>query len=152
MRADINLCGLWIPLITPFRDRAVDHEALAALVKRLAPSGVAGFVVCATTGEAPLLSETERDAVLGTVTRSTHLPVVVGVSATTAAEVLQRMQVAAAHRPTAFLVAAPGYVRPSQAALQAFFTTIADAAPAPLILYDVPACHVVGHDPSTPHD
>ena len=139
MRTDIDFSGLWIPLITPFRAGAVDHDALAALVKRLAPSGITGFVVCATTGEAPMLDDAEREAVLRTVRGASSLPVVVGVSATTAAEVLRRMQAAQAHEPAAFLVAAPGYVRPSQAALQAFFERIADAAPAPLMLYDIPA-------------
>ena len=52
--------GVWIPIVTPFREGRVDHGALAALVKRLAAAGVAGFVVCATTGEAPLLSDDER--------------------------------------------------------------------------------------------
>ncbi len=137
--ADLDFSGLWIPLITPFRAGAVDHDALAALVKRLTPSGITGFVVCATTGEAPMLDDAERDAVLATVTGSTTLPVVMGASATTAAEVLRRMHAAAPHRLAAFLVPAPGYVRPSQAALQAFFTQIADAAPAPLMLYDIPA-------------
>ena len=139
MRTETDFSGLWIPLITPLRAGKVDHDALAALVKRLAPSGIRGFVVCATTGEAPMLDDAERDAVLGTVTRSTRLPVVMGVSATTAAEVLRRTQAAAPHRPAAFLVPAPGYVRPSQAALQAFFTQLADTAPAPLMLYDIPA-------------
>jgi 4-hydroxy-tetrahydrodipicolinate synthase len=139
VRTEIDLSGLWIPLITPFRAGAVDHHALAALVKRLAPSGIKGFVAGATTGEAPMLDAAERDAVLGTVTGTSNLPVVVGVSATTAAEVLHRMQAVTPHRPAAFLVPAPAYVRPSQAALQAFFERIADAAPAPLMLYDIPA-------------
>jgi 4-hydroxy-tetrahydrodipicolinate synthase len=139
VRTDSDFSGLWIPLITPMRDGAVDHAALAALVKRLTPTGIAGFVVGATTGEAPLLSDDERQAVLATVARSTTLRLVVGVSDTTAAGVLRRMQGAIAFRPAAFLVAAPGYVRPSQTALQAHFAKIADAAPAPLMLYDVPA-------------
>ncbi len=139
MRTDLDFSGLWIPLITPFRASAVDHDALAALVKRLAPSGIKGFVVCATTGEAPTLDDAERDAVLGTVTGSTGLPVVMGASGTTAAAVLRQMQAAAQHRPAAFLVPAPSYVRPSQAALQAFFRGLADTAPAPLMLYDIPA-------------
>lgn len=139
MRTDIDFSGLWIPLITPFRGGAVDHDALAALAKRLTPTGIAGFVVCATTGEAPMLDDSERDAVLATVTHSTALPVVMGISAITADEVLHRMQATAPHRPAAFLVPAPSYVRPSQAALQAYFERIADAAPAPLMLYDIPS-------------
>ena len=131
--------GVWIPIVTPFRAGRVDHDALAALVKRLAADGVAGFVVCATTGEAPLLTDVERVEVLGTIKAATTLPLVMGASGTTAGEVLRRADAAMAHAPDAFMVTAPAYLRPSQDALRAFFTTIADALPAPLVLYDIPA-------------
>jgi len=64
---------------------------------------------------------------------------VMGASGTTAAEVLRRADAAARHAPDAFMVTAPPYLRPSQDALRAFFTTIADALPAPLVVYDIPA-------------
>ena len=131
--------GVWIPVITPFHEGRVDHGALAALVRRLEKDGVAGVVVCATTGEAPLLSDDERVAVLGTVKANTTLPLIMGASGTTAGEVLRRIDAAARHAPDAFMVTAPPYLRPSQDALRAFFTTIADAAPAPLVVYDIPA-------------
>ncbi|MEP6504952.1 MAG: 4-hydroxy-tetrahydrodipicolinate synthase [Betaproteobacteria bacterium] len=140
MHTNIDFSGLWIPLVTPLRDGRVDHDALAALVKRLAAAGVAGFVVCATTGEAPLLDDDERGAVLATVSRHADLPVTMGSAGNTAQDVLRRMAQACEHgRPAAFLVPPPAYLRPSQAALLAFFTTIADAAPAPLVVYDIPA-------------
>lgn len=131
--------GVWIPIVTPFREGRVDHVALAALVERLAGAGVAGFVVCATTGEAPLLSDAERVEVLGTIKANTSLPLVMGASGTTAGEVLRRIDAAARHAPAAFMVTAPPYLRPSQDALRTFFTTIADASPAPLVVYDIPA-------------
>ena len=139
MNHTIDFSGVWIPIVTPFRQQRVDHDALAALVKRLAADGVAGFVVCATTGEAPLLSDAERISVLATIKASTALPLIMGVSATTADEVRRRIEAAMPHGPDAFLVTAPPYLRPSQPALHAFFTAIADAAPAPLVLYDIPA-------------
>ena len=131
--------GVWIPLVTPFREGRVDHAALSALVRRLAADGVAGFVVCATTGEAPLLSDDERVAVLGTVKATTSLPLIMGASGTTSDEVLRRVDAAARHAPDAFMVTPPPYLRPSQPALETFFTAIADASPAPLVLYDIPA-------------
>ena len=139
MSRSIEFSGVWIPLITPFREGRVDHAALAALVGRLAGAGVAGFVVCATTGEAPLLADDERVAVLGTVKASTSLPLIMGASGTTADEVLRRIDAAQRHAPAAFMVTAPPYLRPSQDALRVFFTTIADASPAPLVVYDIPA-------------
>ena len=139
MSRHIDFSGVWIPLVTPFRDHRVDHDALSVLVRRLAADGVAGFVVCATTGEAPLLCDDERVAVLGTVKASTSLPLIMGASGTTADEVLRRIDAAARHAPAAFMVTAPPYLRPSQDALLAFFTAIADASPAPLVVYDIPA-------------
>jgi 4-hydroxy-tetrahydrodipicolinate synthase len=139
VRHSIDFSGVWIPIVTPFREGRVDHAALAALVKRLTADGVAGFVVCATTGEAPLLSDEERVAVLGTIQAATARPLIMGASATTADEVLCRIDAAMRHAPTAFMVTPPPYLRPSQAALRTFFTTIADASPAPLVVYDIPA-------------
>ncbi len=135
----LDFSGVWIPIVTPFREGRVDHAALAALVRRLAADGVAGFVVCATTGEAPLLSDAERVEVLGTIKAATSLPLIMGASGTTAAEVLRRADAAMAHAPAAFMVTPPPYLRPSQDALRAFFTTIADGLPAPLVVYDIPA-------------
>ena len=135
----LDFSGVWIPIVTPFREGRVDHAALATLVERLAADGVAGFVVCATTGEAPLLSDAERVEVLGTIKGATSLPLIMGASGTTTGEVLRRADAAMAHAPTAFMVTPPPYLRPSQDALRAFFTTIADGLPAPLVLYDIPA-------------
>ncbi|WP_193425336.1 dihydrodipicolinate synthase family protein, partial [Paraburkholderia kirstenboschensis] len=42
---------MWVPLITPFADGAVDHAALRALVRRYADAGIAGIVALGTTGE-----------------------------------------------------------------------------------------------------
>jgi len=136
---NIDFSGVWIPIVTPFREGRVDHASLAALVGRLTADGVAGFVVCATTGEAPLLSDDERVAVLGTIKSATARPLIMGASATTADEVLRRIDAAMRHAPAAFMVTPPPYIRPSQAALRAFFTAIADASPAPLVAYDIPA-------------
>ena len=54
MRSECNLSGVWIPIVTPLRGGLVDHAALAAIARRTAAAGIAGFTVCATTGEAPL--------------------------------------------------------------------------------------------------
>src|SRR3954471_21389849 len=76
-----DFSGLWIPLVTPFRDGAVDHAALAALTRRLAADGVAGFVVCGSTGEAAALDDAEQLASLDTVQAAAGgLPVVMGLS------------------------------------------------------------------------
>ena len=73
--------GLWIPLVTPFKDGVVDHPALATLTKTLATQGIAGFVACGSTGEAAALDQAEQQAVLETVLGAAQgLPVVMGLS------------------------------------------------------------------------
>lgn len=59
--------GIWVPLITPFADGAVDHAALRALVRRYADAGVAGLCALGTTGEPATLDAAEQDAVLATI-------------------------------------------------------------------------------------
>ena len=86
-----------------------------------------------------MLDDDERDAVLATVKSATTLPIMMGAAATTTKDVLRRIYAAMPHAPQTFLVPAPAYLKPSQQALLAFFRTIADDSPVPLVLYDVPS-------------
>ena len=135
----ITFSGLWIPLITPFRKGLVDHESLGALVKRYALDGVSGFVVCGSTGEAAALDDNEQLAVQQTVLgHAGQIPVVMGVSGYHLPKMLAWVKALSIYPIAGLLVPAPHYIRPSQAGLEAWFTTIADAATAPLIVYDIP--------------
>ena len=51
-------------LVTPFTDRGVDYDRLAAALDRQAEGGTAAVVVCGTTGEAATLSEAERASII----------------------------------------------------------------------------------------
>ncbi len=132
--------GLWIPLVTPFRHEAIDHKALQRLVQHLGACGVRGFVACGSTGEAALMEPHEQDALLATVCEAAAgLPVMVGVSGMRPGGVAARMQTLAKQFPVhAFLLPPPSYIRPSQTGLLHFFEAIADQAPEPLVLYDIP--------------
>ena len=82
MPSSFSFSGLWIPLVTPFHDNAVDHPALAGLVKHYAAAGVDGFVACGSTGEAAALSPAEQLAVLDTGIGITTGPVALGIMGT----------------------------------------------------------------------
>jgi 4-hydroxy-tetrahydrodipicolinate synthase len=51
--------GLWLPLITPFRDGVLDERSFRRLVKHYAAEPVDGFVLGATTGEGLTLDDQE---------------------------------------------------------------------------------------------
>src|SRR3954463_275288 len=51
--------GVWLPLITPFRDGAIDVASLRRLIGHFADKPVDGLIVGATTGEGLTLDEAE---------------------------------------------------------------------------------------------
>ncbi|MGU3305952.1 4-hydroxy-tetrahydrodipicolinate synthase [Pseudomonas sp. M5A4_2d] len=131
--------GIWVPVVTPFHDGAIDFIGLHRLVSHLLEKHVAGIMVCTTTGEAASLSRPEQLAVLDAVLQQVPAHrVVMGLSGNNQIELLQ-FQSEILERPVAgLLVPAPSYIRPSQAGLEAFFHTVADASGVPIILYDIP--------------
>ncbi|MHC8309392.1 4-hydroxy-tetrahydrodipicolinate synthase [Pseudomonas sp. GT1P32] len=131
--------GIWVPLVTPFQHGAIDFVGLRRLVSHLLDKGVDGLVVCGTTAEAAALSKHEQLAVLDAVLELVPADqVVMGLAGNNLTELLQ-LQSEILKRPLAgLLVPPPYYIRPSQAGLEAFFKTIADASTVPIILYDIP--------------
>ncbi|TFF14201.1 4-hydroxy-tetrahydrodipicolinate synthase [Pseudomonas sp. BCA14] len=131
--------GIWVPVVTPFQDGAIDFIGLHRLLGNLLEKHVAGIMVCTTTGEAAALSRHEQLAVLDAVLQwvPAHR-VVMGLAGNNQVELLQ-FQSEILKRPVAgLLVPAPSYIRPSQAGLEDFFRTVADASSVPVILYDIP--------------
>ncbi|MFK7702646.1 4-hydroxy-tetrahydrodipicolinate synthase [Pseudomonas caspiana] len=131
--------GIWVAVVTPFQNDAIDFGALRRLVAHLLEGGVAGLVVCGTTGEAAALSKAEQLAVLDAVLEMTSPDrVVMGLAGNNQAELLRFQQDILQRRIAGLLVPAPYYIRPSQPALEVFFNTVADASSVPVILYDIP--------------
>lgn len=131
--------GLWIPLVTPFRDGALDLPALRTLVNHLRMQGVRGFVACGSTGEAAALDVDEQLAVLDTVLDAAQgLPVLMGVSGYHLPKLRDWMRLLASRPLAGLLTPAPLYVRPAQAGLLDWFHALADSSAAPLIVYDIP--------------
>ncbi|CAN5153397.1 4-hydroxy-tetrahydrodipicolinate synthase [soil metagenome] len=131
--------GIWVPLVTPFHNNDIDFPALRLLARKYAEAGVAGLVVCGSTGEAAALSEAEQLAVLDAVIEAVpDCRIVMGLSDNNLPSLLQRLQ-SIQQRPIAgLLVPTPYFIRPSQAGLIDFFNAVANAASAPVILYNIP--------------
>ncbi|HEX7648906.1 MAG TPA: 4-hydroxy-tetrahydrodipicolinate synthase [Noviherbaspirillum sp.] len=134
-----RFAGIWVALATPFHNDELDLPALRSLVRRLASAGVAGLVVCGSTGEAAALSEAEQLIVLDTVIETVpDCPVVMGLAGNNLRSVMARLH-DMQKRPLAGILAPPPYyIRPSQAGLATYFETLADASDVPLLLYNIP--------------
>jgi len=145
------ISGIWLPLVTPFKQGTVDVPALQNLVHYYAGTGISGFVALGTTGESALLSHAERITVLETIFGAvpTGMPVYIGISGMSTTEMCEAIQTYRAFQPTGYLVPAPAYIRPDQEGLIWHFATIADVAKKPIILYDVPLRSGVALAPET---
>ncbi|WP_367375147.1 4-hydroxy-tetrahydrodipicolinate synthase [Pseudomonas lini] len=131
--------GIWVPIVTPFHNGAIDFAGLRRLVSHLLEKGVDGIVVCGTTGEAAALGKHEQLAVLDAVLEQVPPErVVMGLAGNNLAELLTFQSEILKRSLAGLLVPPPYYIRPSQAGLEAFFKTVADASSVPVILYDIP--------------
>jgi 4-hydroxy-tetrahydrodipicolinate synthase len=135
------LAGSLVALPTPFRDGALDLEALEELVDEHARRGTAGVVVAGTTGEAPALERRERAELLAAALSAAaeRLAVVAGVGTNATRETVELARAAERGGAHALLVVTPYYVRPQQEGLVQHFGAVAEAFELPLVLYEVPS-------------
>lgn len=85
--------GIWLPLITPFREGEVDLAAAQRLVRHYIDAGIHGFVVCGTTGEPATMDEAEQLALLDAVLDAAEerRPVVMGLGSNDTRAALQAL-------------------------------------------------------------
>ena len=136
-----SLHGLGVAMVTPFNEQGnVDFPALQRMVEHQIKGGTAFLVVLGTTGETPTLSAAEQRRVVDFVleVNAGRLPVVVGVTGNNTAELCERIHNWDVSGVAAFLVATPAYNKPGQEGLKAHYTSVADAAQRPVILYNGP--------------
>jgi 4-hydroxy-2-oxoglutarate aldolase len=145
-----SLSGLLVPAATPFSapSAAVDLPAFAANLRAHLALGVNGVLVSGSSGEAALLDDSERAALLATA--RAEIPrdkwLLAGIGAESTRQTITRARVAHAEGADAVLVVAPHYYlkRTTEAALLAHYTAVADASPLPVMLYNIPAyAHLV---------
>jgi 4-hydroxy-2-oxoglutarate aldolase len=137
----MRLAGVLTPIPTPFdRRHEIDDAALRASLTRWLTTGLSGFVILGSNGEAALLDDDESDRVVASardvVPRGRTFIVGTGRESTRAAIAATRR--AAALGADAVLVRTPGFFK-AQMTARAFvhhYTAVADAAPVPVLPYN----------------
>jgi 4-hydroxy-tetrahydrodipicolinate synthase len=135
-----RLFGTGVALVTPFgEDSQIDFKALKKLLVHTA-KGVDYFVVMGTTGESATLSKEEKMNVLKFVLDNNpkKLPVVYGIGGNNTRQVVEEIKSTDLEGVSAILSVSPYYNKPSQEGIFQHFTSVADASPLPIILYNVP--------------
>ncbi len=146
------LCGAITPLVTPFRDGAVDVAALERLVEFQIEHGSHGIGVAGTTGEPTSLTAEERELLIETAVRAVRgrVPVLAGTGAGNHEETLRFTRFAREVGADAALLIVPYYCRPSQEGLYQHFRAVAGAVPdMPVMLYNIPGRSAANLEPET---
>ena len=138
-----HLHGLWLPLVTPFRDGQLDEASLRRLARHYASVAIDGFILGATSGEGMTLRPAELERLVAVVREEMdagrrNVPLCLGLSGADTARLKERLDETADWPIDGYLIASPYYVRPSQRGLLAHFEALADHAAWPLALYNIP--------------
>jgi 4-hydroxy-2-oxoglutarate aldolase len=143
------LHGIFPPITTPFYpDGNVYFKKLESNVERYSRTPVAGIVVLGSTGESILLSDQERRDVLKCA-REAAAPnkvLIAGTGIESAIETLRLTEYAAELGYDVAMVRTPHYYKKQMAPanILAFYRTVADRSPLPVIIYNFP--QATGYD------
>jgi 4-hydroxy-2-oxoglutarate aldolase len=140
----LRLDGVFGPVVSTFKRDSGDIDCAAFIenVKSHIASGQLGVVVCGSTGEAALLSETDRLELLEAARRAVppEKMVLMGTGAESTRLTVRRCHEAQTVGADAVLVVAPHYYSNAMTvdALRAHYRRVADESPLPVLLYNIP--------------
>src|SRR6266849_6524804 len=137
------LHGIFPPITTPFYpDGNVYFKKLEHNVERYSTTPVAGIVVLGSSGEAVMLSDKERRDVLKAAREATapNKVLIAGTGIESAIETLKLTEYAAELGYDVALVRTPHFYKKVMhpANMLAFYRTVADRSPLPVMIYNVP--------------
>jgi 4-hydroxy-tetrahydrodipicolinate synthase len=126
-------------MVTPFDGEGrLDLDAARRLARWHQDNGNDGLVVAGTTGEAPVLSDSEKLDLWAAVAEAVTIPVVAGTGSNDTAHSVHLTREASRLGVAGVLVVCPYYNRPSQAGIEGHFRAVCAATELPVMLYDIP--------------
>ncbi|ASU35890.1 4-hydroxy-tetrahydrodipicolinate synthase [Mucilaginibacter xinganensis] len=134
--------GTGVAIVTPFQaDGQVDYEALGKLINYLIDGGLEYIVSLGTTGESATLSNDERKQVWEFTAKAVNgrINLVAGIGGNNTHEVVEQIKDFNIAGYDAILSASPHYNKPTQEGIYQHYKAIAEVAPLPIILYNVPS-------------
>ncbi len=137
-----ELGGIIVPIVTPmYEDESVNLDALRVQIDRLIAAGVHGIFCFGTNGEAYILTDEEKEAVLEATVEQVNgrVPVYAGTGCVSTNATIRMSRRAKAIGADALSVITPWFAAASQADLYEHYRALAQAVDLPIILYNIPA-------------
>ena len=132
--------GSGVALVTPMTPDGIDFPALGRLIEWHIASGTDALVLCATTGEGATLTYAERAEIIERSVRQVNgrVPVIAGAGSNSSEMQKHKSVIYSQMGASALLCISPYYVKTNEEGMYRHFMMSADAATAPIILYNVP--------------
>lgn len=133
--------GTGVALITPFNsDLSIDFEALERLVEYNIENGTEYLVISGTTGESVTVTAEEKKQLIAFIIKVNkgRLPLVLGIGGNNTTQIIEEIKTTDFTGIDAILSVSPYYSKPTQEGIYQHFKAIAEVAPLPIILYNVP--------------
>lgn len=135
-----QLIGSAPPIVTPFRNGAVDYDTYAKLLEFQVGSGTHGVVVNGTTSEPSTLTLDERNRLVNVAVQVCRgrIPVIAATGSQSHAETVALTDHAQRAGADALLIVTPYYIRPPQRGLIAYYADLGKRTNLPLLIYHIP--------------
>jgi 4-hydroxy-tetrahydrodipicolinate synthase len=134
------LQGTGVALVTPFKNGQIDYDALQRIINHVIQGGVEYLVSLGTTGETATLTPHEAREILEFTVATTNqrVPILAGFGGNNTHALQQQIEQANFNGIHAILSASPAYNKPTQEGIFQHYTAIAQVAPRPIVIYNVP--------------
>ena len=133
--------GTGVAVITPFQeDGQVDYDGLKNLINYLIDGGVEYLVMLGTTGENVTLSSEEKKKIWAFTAEVNQgrVALVAGIGGNNTLKIIEQLKAFDTTGYDAILSVSPSYNKPTQEGIYQHFKAIAENAPLPVMLYNVP--------------
>ena len=133
--------GVCTALVTPFLENKVNYPMLDMLLRRQLDAGITSVVVAGTTGEAPTLSDEEKQELIHRAKNyvGDACTVIAGTGSNCTEHAVYLSQAAEEAGADALLVVSPYYNKATPDGLVAHYMAIAHSVRIPIVLYNVPS-------------
>jgi 4-hydroxy-2-oxoglutarate aldolase len=140
---ELNLQGVIPPLATPFKDQEMDLDAFGSNLEKYNQTGLSGYLVLGSNGEAAYLDIDEKAALISACRELTPQDkvMIVGVAGESTQGTIKMCELAAKKGADYVLVLPPNYYKAlmSPERQVKHFEAVCEASPVPVMYYNVPA-------------